>query len=196
LRGLAILDKMIGMPRTRRYAPGGMVFHALNRGLGRMEILSKDEDYAAFEETIEETLQRYQGRFKSFPVETDDHFYTVVRYVERNAARANLVESAEAWRWGSLWRRTQHVRSPLLATWPLPEPAQWRQLVNRPQTEAELEAVRRCVRRGKPFGAEHWAEETAKALGLESTLRPRGRPKDGGNRGTPLRSPQAPKLCS
>jgi hypothetical protein len=33
----------------------------------------------------------YQGRFKSFPVETDEHFYTVMRYVERNALRANLV---------------------------------------------------------------------------------------------------------
>ena len=42
----------------------------------------------------------YQGRFKSFPGETDEHFYTVVRYVERNALRANLVERAEAWRGG------------------------------------------------------------------------------------------------
>jgi hypothetical protein len=31
------------------------------------------------------------GGFKSFPVETDDHLYTVLRYVERNALRANLV---------------------------------------------------------------------------------------------------------
>ena len=27
----------------------------------------------------------YQGRFKSFPVQEDDHFLTVCRYVERNA---------------------------------------------------------------------------------------------------------------
>ena len=43
----------------------------------------------------------YQGRFKSFPVESDDHLYTVLRYVERNSVRANLVEKAEAWRWSS-----------------------------------------------------------------------------------------------
>src|SRR5688572_1088302 len=48
----------------------------------------------------------YQGRFKAFPVEDDEHFYTVVRYVERNALRAAFVEQAEAWRWSSLWRRT------------------------------------------------------------------------------------------
>ncbi|GMQ80089.1 MAG: hypothetical protein BMS9Abin04_030 [Planctomycetia bacterium] len=32
----------------------------------------------------------YQGRFKSFPVQSDEHFLTVCRYVERNALRANL----------------------------------------------------------------------------------------------------------
>ena len=32
----------------------------------------------------------YQGRFKSFPVQEDEHFYTVARYVERNGLRANL----------------------------------------------------------------------------------------------------------
>src|SRR5688572_18565976 len=31
----------------------------------------------------------YQGRFKSFPVQTDEHFLAVARYVERNALRAN-----------------------------------------------------------------------------------------------------------
>ncbi len=33
----------------------------------------------------------YQGRFKSFPVQGDAYFYTVCRYVERNALRAGLV---------------------------------------------------------------------------------------------------------
>ena len=47
----------------------------------------------------------YQGRYKSFPVEEDDHFLAVARYVERNALRANLVSRAEDWRWSSLWRR-------------------------------------------------------------------------------------------
>jgi putative transposase len=44
-----------------------------------------------------------QNRFKSFPVEGDDHLFTVIRYVERNALRANLCSRAEEWSWGSLW---------------------------------------------------------------------------------------------
>ena len=37
----------------------------------------------------------YQGRFKAFPVQSDEHLLTVLRYVERNAVRVNLVEHAE-----------------------------------------------------------------------------------------------------
>ena len=48
----------------------------------------------------------YQGRFKSFPVAEDDHLLDVLRYVERNPLRAGIVERAEDWRFGSLWRRT------------------------------------------------------------------------------------------
>ena len=36
----------------------------------------------------------YQGRFKSFPIQNDQHFINVCRYVERNALRANLVANA------------------------------------------------------------------------------------------------------
>ena len=47
---------------------------------------------------------------------------------------------------------------------------------NRPQTDAELNAVRKAIRRGSPLGGEQWQHRIAKRLGLESTLRPRGRP--------------------
>ena len=123
-----------------------------------MTIFEDDEDYAAFEQVLEEAVERtqmrllaycvlpnhwhlviwprddgggpglrgwlmlthtqrwhahrhstgsghvYQGRFKSFPVQEDEHLDTVCRYVERNALRANLAPGAERWRWGSLHR--------------------------------------------------------------------------------------------
>jgi putative transposase len=109
----------------------------------------------------------YQGRFKSFPVEADEHFYAVVRYVERNALRANLVEQADSWRWGSLWRRAHHATAPLLTTWPIAEPRSWVQYVNQPQTDAEVNAIRRCVQRGSPFGDDAWVQRTARPLDPE-----------------------------
>ena len=46
----------------------------------------------------------YQGPFKSFPCQSDEHFLTVCRYVERNALSGNLVTAAEDWQYGSLHR--------------------------------------------------------------------------------------------
>ena len=135
----------------------------------------------------------YQGRFKSFPVqavrvsaerrrmgwlEGGDPVLCVLRYVERNPLRAGLATSADAWPWSSLCQRrspSPNPRPPLT----LPQgglPADWLGYVNRPQNEEELDVIRRCVQRGAPFGRQEWVKRFAKETGLDSTLRPRGRP--------------------
>jgi putative transposase len=121
----------------------------------------------------------YQGRSKSFPVQEDEHFYQVMRYVERNALRAKLVADVAGWRWSSLWIREAGTvdQRAMLARWPVPQPRNWRELVRQPQTEAESAALRQSVLRGAPFGGASWTADTARRLGLESTLRLRGRPK-------------------
>ena len=48
----------VAMPRSARVAPGGMVFHALNRGVGRMRLFEKPQDYQAFEDLVAETLEK------------------------------------------------------------------------------------------------------------------------------------------
>lgn len=120
----------------------------------------------------------YQGRFKSFPIQQDEHLLTVCRYVERNPRRANLVKSARHWRWSSLSKRMQNEPPAwLLATkqWPVDPPADWWAWVDRAETAAELEATRLSLKRGQPFGDPKWQKRTAEKLGLESTLRRRGR---------------------
>ena len=64
----------------------------------------------------------YQGRFKSFPVQSDDHLLSLLRYVERNPLSAGLVERAQLWRWGSLWSRVHAKRrsKPCCRLWPGP----------------------------------------------------------------------------
>ncbi len=122
------------------------------------------------------TCPIYQGRFKSFPVEQDEHFFTVVRYVERNPLRAKLVSRAERWRWSSLWLACNERCDVTLDASPVPRPDCWIEHVQRPQTEGELAAVRESVTRGSPFGGDAWRQETAKRLGLQSTLRATHRP--------------------
>ena len=121
----------------------------------------------------------YQGRFKSFPVESNHHFLSACRYVERNPLRANLVRKAEAWRWSSLWRwrSGDAVQKQLLSAWPVRRSPGWLKQVNQPLSESELGALRHSIARGNPYGSESWSQRMVKTLGLENTLRPRGRPR-------------------
>ena len=118
----------------------------------------------------------WQGRFQAFPIADDDHLVTVLRYVERNAQRAQLVARAEDWKWSSLprWQRND----PLLWRGPASvRDNRWLDRVNEPLSAGDLKRLRHAVSRGRPFGGDAWAEETAVRLGLESCLRPRGRPR-------------------
>jgi putative transposase len=220
------------MPRRPRIAPGGYVYHVLNRAVARLPLFRKPADYDAFEQVIERAHQRhpirlfaycimpnhwhlvlgpqedgdltafvrwlththtmrwhahhetsgtghlYQGRFKSFPVQTDAHFLTVCRYVERNALRAGLVSRAEDWQYNSLWRRRRGNADlqALLARWPIDPPRNWVGIVNQPLAGDKLEAVRRSAQRGTPYGSETWTARIARQLRLNHSLRPRGRP--------------------
>ena len=121
----------------------------------------------------------YQGRFKSFPIQDDAHFLTVCRYVERNALQAEMVRRAEDWRWGSLYRWLQNTEPDpkLLAPWPINRSPNWLARVNESLTKNEVEAIQHSIKRSKPYGDEAWIATTAKRLDLESTLRPRGRPR-------------------
>jgi putative transposase len=120
----------------------------------------------------------YQGRFKSFPIQKDEHFLTVCRYVERNPLRANLVDAARKWPWGSLAKRAGRQTPDWLLPireWPVEVAGNWTRWVDQAETAAELDAVRRSVKRGRPYGDDLWAERTAERLELKSTLRERGR---------------------
>jgi putative transposase len=128
----------------------------------------------------------YQGRFKNFPIQQDDHLLTVLRYVERNPLASEIVKQAQDWPWSSLWVRRQGTeeQKSLLAPWPLERPADWVTRVNRPMTAKELAAMEQCFKRSSPMGDEQWVRQTADKMGLKHTLRPEGRqkrPPDDGN---------------
>jgi putative transposase len=219
------------MPRTARNAPGGIVYHVLNRASGRSKLFTKEEDFLTFEQVLQLAFERvpirilgwcmmsnhwhlvlwpqrdgeltafvrrltlthaqrwkhahnavgqghlYQGRFKSFPIEKDEHLLKVLRFVERNPVRAGSVRRAEDWKWGSahVRRKPRHELAALLAECPVAPPSNWTRLVNEPQTKEEEEALALHIKRGRPFGDAAWVKRTAGRLGLESSLRSQGR---------------------
>ena len=121
----------------------------------------------------------WQGRFKAFPIQQDEHLFSVLRYVERNPVRAKSipVRRAERWPWSSIGTPPVGVELPELHPGPVPRGEAWLEWVNQPQTEAELIALRECIARGRPHGSDRWVQTTARRLGLESSLRSRGRPQ-------------------
>ena len=143
-----------------------------------------------------------RGRFKSFPVQSDEHFLKVYRDVERNALSANCW-GAEDWRWGILGvlRTKDDADRPALTPWAIDQPRDWTDRVNRPfgpeeeevvRRSIELlggvwrvigggtkeeEAMRRSIQRGQPYGSPSWQAAVARPPGLESVFRRRGRPR-------------------
>jgi REP element-mobilizing transposase RayT len=144
------------MPRQARHAPGGIIYHVLNRAAGRKELFAKPGDYIAFTHVRRWVEHRrrvghgsvYQGRYKSFPTEDDAHFTTVARYVERNPVRAKLVSRAESWPWSSAGQKAS----------------------------AEEAALRHCLSHGRPYGSEMWTVKMEAKLALRPPGRI-GRPK-------------------
>jgi putative transposase len=123
----------------------------------------------------------YQGRFKSFPVQDDLHYLTALRYVEANPLRAKIVDDPRRYRWSSFLARFGKVEKPFpIDPGPRPVPKNWPKLVAEVIEDRQQEKIQRSLARGVPFGELDWLTQTAEVLGLQSTLRPRGRPKFGG----------------
>jgi putative transposase len=120
----------------------------------------------------------YQGRFKSFVVERDEYLLTAGRYIERNPLRAGVVKRAEEWRWSSLWVRQNGSaeQKAILHDWPIDMPGKWVELVNKPQTQAEEDAMAVSIERSRPLGKPTWQRTMAAKLGLNSCFRDPHRP--------------------
>jgi putative transposase len=211
-------------------APGGIIYHVLNRGVGRTRLFRGRKDYQAFQRCLAEAVEKipmrvlaysvmpnhwhlllwpaedgelgrfmmqltnthvrrwltaheqvgtghlYQGRYKSFAMQNDEHLSTVDRYVARNAVRAHLAERAELWPWSSVGQSSLPAALQVpLSDMPGKRRKDWIDWVNQPQTAAEEEAVRRSIKENRPYGSERWILRNMDRLGWREPGKP-GRP--------------------
>ena len=56
------------MPRRPRIAPGGLVYHVLNRSVGRMKMFRTERDFQAFEDLLIEAHERCALRLLAYCV--------------------------------------------------------------------------------------------------------------------------------
>jgi putative transposase len=124
----------------------------------------------------------YQGRYKSFLCQKDNYFITLVRYIERNAKKANLCKLAQDWKWSSLYRREKGSvkQKKILSKWPVDMPQDYLSLVNQIRSLNEEEVIEKSIIKSNPYGDAGWVNRVVKKFGLEQTLRRVGRPKNGG----------------
>lgn len=119
---------------------------------------------------------------------------TVIRYIEGNAVRANMVSSATQWNYSSHNERVSGEAG-ILSELPIVLPDEWTRFVDEPLTDAELEKLRNSVNRQTPYGGSEWQVRISNKLGLSVTMNPRGRPKKSGaeKQPVPVLSQDVPK---
>ena len=128
----------------------------------------------------------WQGRFKSPVIEDDEHLLTVLRYIEANPVRAEMVKRAGEYRWSSFSAHGHGASDELLSVcWPYEQLSpyaavrqrRWEAYVHQTPDTDELAAIRRSVERSLPFGSGEWVRKLSNELDLDLTVRPRGRPR-------------------
>jgi putative transposase len=123
----------------------------------------------------------YQGRFKSFPIQSNWRYLKVMQYIEANPLAAGMVKTAADWPWSSYTHRYPAAGVPNFAKpfklhpGPLPTPKNWPEIVNQKLQEEEIAELSKCIKKGSPYGEKDWTIKTAEELNLQSTLRERGR---------------------
>ncbi len=123
----------------------------------------------------------YQGRYKSFIVNTDEYYLILMKYIEQNPLRANLVRRSEDWKWSSLYRRLNGTikQKKILYPWIIDVPDNYIKEVNTLPAKKELDGVRKSVLKGTPLGGEMWRRKLISKMNLAHTTRGVGRPRNG-----------------
>jgi putative transposase len=121
----------------------------------------------------------WAGRFRAFPIQANEYLLTVLRYIEQNPLRLKELKlrAPEQWCWSSAVAEIHGVKLPRIDPGPVERGRNWLKSLQTPLTAEELALVRHSVVRGTPLGDAKWQQRIVAKLGLEATMRPRGRPR-------------------
>ena len=118
----------------------------------------------------------WQGRFASFVMD-EPYLLAAIRYVERNPARARLVEDPVEWPWSSARAHLCGRDDCLVKVAPLlAMVSDWQGLLDSVLPEEELREWRGHSRTGRPLGDERFVERLERLAGRILRLKKGGRP--------------------
>lgn len=139
----------------------------------------------AFNRRHRRTGTRWEGRFKSCLVNTDQYLLTVYRYIELNSVRASMVQTPEDHPWSSIHSNlglkidplvTPHETFLTMAGNPLDRHTAYRSWLRAGVSDDEIDAIRAHLKQGRALGDRRFQAMIEKTLGQPASTRPRGRP--------------------
>lgn len=144
--------------------------------LGRMFNATQMRYSQYFHRKINARGHLWQGRFNSCVVDIE-HVPSVVRYIERNPVRANMVEKPWHWIWSSAAPHSGEQNGnqiPWKDFFDMPCPL-WREYVEK--NEEIVEDIRKCTLSGRPLGCREFVRRLEEESGRRLYPLPRGRPR-------------------
>lgn len=136
----------------------------------------------------------WDSRYKSSLVQADDYLLLCQRYIELNPVRAGMVADPAQYRWSSYRANglgqgdellTPHVVYSSLGGQDAERRAAYRALFRSELDEEAIADIRVALQQGQPFGGGRFLDTIEKMTGQRWEVRPRGRPRKNGNKGTP-----------
>jgi putative transposase len=118
----------------------------------------------------------YERRFRSFPIQDNERLLEAIQFVE-SLGKSKKSPSVEVYLWSSHHDRSQQKLPDWMASPPIAFPVDWLKRVQTKLSQDVSDRLENCMERGCPYGDAPWVQRTAARFKLESTLRPRGRPK-------------------
>jgi putative transposase len=124
----------------------------------------------------------WQNRFFSSIVEEEPYLWAVMRYIEKNPVRANMVKRAEDYEWSSARAHILGIKDDLLSDenrFNEREIKSYREFLCEDDKEING-AIRRATSTGRPLGSEGFIKKLERILGRDIFPKKGGRPKKKG----------------
>lgn len=149
---------------------------SLNKAVGRTNYL-----YARYiNQSHDRSGHLWQSRFYSCPLD-ETHFWTSLRYVERNPVKAGMVRSALRYPWSSASAHaTGNDTSGLLdmSDWQNQMRCEdWREILKEKNDPAELERLEHAISTGRPLGSPDFVAMLEGKVGRRLRALANGRPR-------------------
>src|SRR5208337_4638176 len=98
------------------------------------------------------TGRLWENRYFSCPVDKDTYLWAVVRYIERNPARAKMVNRAEDWKWSSARTHATGIPDKTIRLFDWLDTSQRFDYAKFLNEEDNDERIRKATSTGRPYG--------------------------------------------